>query len=147
MKKIYTSLRQVWYNYFPVFSPEWEYLLSSVALHRGKPPSVSGDGCTELDQCFWQKVEFGESWSLNLLFLWSLSRCKSITMFPTPQSQQLQWVSDFSSWSPPFVTIGQLLLVMALCSHAYITGLILGLLLPLPFCVCIRLNLALIQIK
>lgn len=82
----------MWYNYFLVFSPEWEYLLSSVVLHHGNPPSVCGDGCTELDQCFWQKVEFVESWSPSLIFLWSLSMCKIITMFPTPQSQQLQWI-------------------------------------------------------
>lgn len=66
---------------------------------------------------------------------------------PLNHSSSNEKLSDFSWWSTHFVTIGWLLLVMALCSHAYITGLILGLLLPLPFCVCIRLNLALIQIK
>lgn len=91
MKKIYISLRWVWYNYFLVLSPEQEYFLYSVVRHHENPPNVSGDGWTELDQCFWQKLEFGESWSLSLLFLWSLSMCKSITMLPTPQSQQLQW--------------------------------------------------------
>lgn len=65
---------------------------------------MSGDGCTELDQCFSQKVEFGESWSL-----WSLSMCKvSPCSQPLNQSSSNEKLSDFSWWPTPIVTIGSI---------------------------------------
>lgn len=67
---------------------------------------------------------FDRRWNLGTPGPWVYFSCGhylcvklSLCSQPHKHSSSSEKLSDFSWWSTPFFTIGQLLLVMALCSH------------------------------